>query len=105
MPIYQEIKDPDDVAKWTIPWYLSLGGDTISTSTWSIAGNESPLSLAVDSDSIGDYTGQSPILTNTTAIVVVSGGTMGIRYQATNHIVTAAGLEYDATILVEMHQN
>lgn len=99
---HQAIKDPQDVVDYTLRWHSWLNGDTISTSTWSVDGSESPLTLTVDSNSIGTYTGQSPALPLSQTTVVISSGTVGYTYKLTNHIVTTAGLEADDTVVVKV---
>lgn len=82
-------KDPDAVLDYTVNWATWLDGDTISTSTWTVASG-----ITEDSDSN----------TTTTATVWLSGGTAGRTYAATNNIVTAAGRENDATITIKVQQ-
>lgn len=97
------LKDPQAVLNYSVRWHEWLGsGETISASTWSITGPESPIALAVDSDTIGDYTGQSPILSNTVATVIISGGTAGVTYTLTNHIITSEGIEDDRSITIKV---
>ena len=93
-------KDPDAKLNYTIDWHDWLDtGESITTSTWSITANESPISLTVDSTAIGDYTDVSPIVTNQLATVYLSGGTVGVTYTVTNHIVTTpSSLEDDRSI-------
>jgi len=98
------VKDPDSVIDYTLYWHEWLNGDTISTSTWLIvdSGAESPVSLTVDSDSIGTYTGQSPSLPTAQTTVIVSSGTAGLTYTLTNRITTAGGLTGDDSIKVRV---
>lgn len=83
------IKDPDAVLDYVIDWSDWLESDTISTSTWTVDAG-----LTEDSSSN----------TTTTATVILSGGTVKSSYQATNHIVTANGLEDDRTILIRIEE-
>lgn len=91
------VHDPDAILPYYVNWASDDGtndggdsdtgwlqGDTIATSTW-----------AADSDNITIETSSK---TNTVATVWISGGVVGQRYELTNHIVTAAGLEEDHTI-------
>lgn len=104
MSTFLAIKDPNSIVQWTIEWHKWLNGDTISTSTWTATGGESPVTLVENSSSIGAYTGQSPALPSSEATILLSGGSMGVRYKLTNRIVTAGGQSEDATIEVTMHQ-
>lgn len=83
------IKDPDAVLDYTINWAAWLDGDTISTSTWTVADG-----ITIDSEAE----------TTTTTTVWFSGGTVGQDYNATNHIVTVAGREDDRTICIRVRQ-
>ena len=71
-------KDPDESLDYTIDWQGStdpvlISPEVISTSTWAV-----PSGLTNVSES----------KTNTTATVVISGGTNNTKYQITNTIVT-----------------
>lgn len=97
------VKDPDSVINLTLYWHEWLNGDTISTSAWAVDNApESPVTLAVDSDSIGTYTGQSPNLPTAQTTAIVSGGTAGYTYKLRNRVTTAGGLTGDDTILVRV---
>lgn len=82
------IKDPDDVLDYKLNWAAWLDGDTITSSSWSLAAGD----VVIDSDE------------NTTEQTVawVSGGTEGTTGQITNHIVTAAGREKDWSIIFKI---
>lgn len=77
------VHDPDEVSDFERDWSADLGADTITTSTWTVDDG-----LTVD-DEDND---------TTTASIRISGGTLWTTYEATNHIVTAAGNEYDKTL-------
>lgn len=103
MPEHLYIKDPDSVEDLTLYWHNWLNGDTISTSTWAIDNApESPISLTIDSNSIGTYTGSSPNLPTAQTTVFVSGGTAGYTYKLRNRVVTAGGRTGDDSILVRV---
>lgn len=76
-------KDKHSVEDIDIDWSRKLGSDTISTSTFTAEG------VTIDSDS-------NTTTTTTATLSVVNGEDNKI----TNHIVTAAGLEFDKTIKV-----
>ena len=89
-------KDPDEVLAYTIDWQDSadpvLGtSETISTSTWTV-----PAGLTKDSDS----------KTNTTATVVLSGGTAEVKYQIANKIVTdsSPARTYERTVNLKVKE-
>jgi hypothetical protein len=77
-------KDPLDVKKYGFEWNL-LDGQTITGSNWSIKFGGSALIL-----------GTSTISANITK-VVVSGGTVGIKYQVENTITTSGGDTFNRT--------
>lgn len=99
---YAVLKDPQATLDYSIRWTDWLDGDAISDSTWSVTGNESPVSLTVDSASYGSDTTVSPNVANAVAKVWLSAGTVGITYRVTNHITTSAGREDERTIEVEV---
>lgn len=78
-------KDPDEVLDYQIDWSTRLGGDTISSSEWTV-----PDGLTEDS------------ATNdtTTATIWLSGGVLGKVYEVQNRIVTAGGRTMDQTVLL-----
>jgi len=75
------------VADWTKDWTTALDGDTISTSSWAVAGPDAL--LVVDSDTNS----------SSSATVWLSGGTEGVTYRVTNTINTA-GLRTHTTVLL-----
>ena len=102
MTSFTAVKDPQSVVTWTMDWSDWLNSDTVSTSTWSVTANESPVTLTVDSNSIAADTSVSPNLASNWTLVTVSSGTAGVNYTLTNHIVTATGLEADRSITVRV---
>ena len=102
MSEFTDVKDPDGKVNWIIDWSDWLDGDTISTSTWSIAASESPITLTVVTSGIQSDTTVSPNLASQWSAVTVSSGTAGITYTLTNHIVTANGFEDDRSIQVRV---
>jgi len=75
-------KDPSDIKDYAIEWedLLAAEGETaIASSTWSAS---SPAGLTV----LGS---PASAVVGTMAIVWVSGGTAGTKYELTNTIVTA----------------
>lgn len=88
-------KDPDAVLDYTIDWSDWLDDDTISTSAWATpARADEDDDITIDDDSN----------TTTIATVWLSGGTPGLHYKVTNHIVTADGREEDRTITIKVKQ-
>ena len=89
------VKDPNASA-WPkgIDWtsYLSAidAGETISTSSWAVTGNDAALTTASDSIVTGNLKTQ----------VKLSGGTLGTVYTVTNSIVTASGVHEDRSFFV-----
>lgn len=82
-------KDPDGVLNYVNNWADWLNGDSITSSTWTPDSG-----ITVDSSDFDE----------TTAWVILSGGTAGQEYEVVNHIVTAAGLEDDRTITITVAQ-
>lgn len=70
-----EFKAPTEVLDFQQNWAAELDADTISTSTWVIDSG-----ITKDSDS----------KTDTTATIIISGGTEGKTYKVVNTIVTAS---------------
>ena len=80
-------KDPDSKLNYTMDWVDWLAtGETISTSTWVV-----PAGITQEGTSTND---------NTTATIVVSGGTVGVQYPLVNRITTSASRTVDRTIIV-----
>ena len=78
-------KDPDSTLDYAIPWSTWLGSDTIKTSTWIVpAGITSVLQTN----------------TTTTAVIWLSGGTLGTVYEIVNRIVTVGGRTQDDSIYI-----
>lgn len=86
-------KDPDAdldfLVDWS-SWLADTGGDTIVTSTWI-----TPTGITTHTASF----------TSTTAIVWLSGGTLGINYPLVNRITTVAGRIEDQTVMVFIEQH
>lgn len=83
------IHDPDAVLDYIWDWTAWLDSDTISTATTT-----ADTGITVDSTTN----------TTTTATVTLSGGTAGENYDVTVHITTAAGLEDDRTIRIQVRE-
>jgi hypothetical protein len=83
--------DPNEVKDYTLNWSGSAPGprlatgETITTSTWTV-----PSGITKDSDTD----------TDTTTTIWLSGGTAGVSYRLTNHVVTSQGRQYDWSITV-----
>lgn len=88
--------DPQDKKDYTLNWAGSapgprlVDGETISTSTWTVpAGITQPV-------------GSPATNTTTTTTIWLTGGTAGVHYKVTNHVVTSQGREYDWSIVVQV---
>ena len=77
-----EYKGPNGVFEFTVDWTTELGGDTISTSAWTVE-----TGITKDSDTN----------TTTAATIWLSGGTLGKVYKVTNRIVTAGARTFEQT--------
>ena len=82
-------KDTHAVMDFQINWVTWLVTDTIATSTWIV-----PDGLTKVSDSN----------TTTTTTIWLSGGTIGVLYELTNRITTAAGRTDDRTIRITVKE-
>jgi hypothetical protein len=84
------VKDPDAKLPYVIDWQDWLPvGDTIAASTWDID---------------ADLTNGTDEFTDTTATILLSGGTAGESYTVTNHITTATGLEDDRSFILKIRE-
>lgn len=77
------IKDPDSRLDYEVDWSAWLGGDTITTTAWTV-----PDGITKESDSH----------TDTAATIWLSGGTVNQTYAVTCEITTTAGRTDDRTI-------
>lgn len=84
------VKDPDDVEKFTINWANWLKGDTISSTDWYSSESTSTGLTLVETN------------TTTTASATISGGYHGSKYVLSNRIVTAAGLEKEKKLIIQV---
>ena len=83
------VHDPDAVLDYKFDWSAWLGTDTITSHTVTAA-----TGLTVDSTEA----------TTTAVTVWLGGGTEGVTYTVTCHIVTAAGREDDRTVTVTVQE-
>mgnify|MGYP003594344428 FL=1 len=79
------VKDPDAVLDYEWDWSAWLGTDTIASHTVTAA-----TGLTVDTSEA----------TSTAVTAWLSGGSVGMSYAVTCHVVTAAGREDDRTVTV-----
>ena len=79
------VKDPDAVLDYEWDWAAWLGTDTIASHTVTAA-----TGLTVDTSEA----------TTTAVTAWLSGGSVGMSYAVTCHVVTAAGREDDRTVTV-----
>ena len=90
MSVYRRAKDPQALLDYGFDWSTWLGTDTIASSTWVVSGEDALLSVESSSHSSSGTT------------VWLSGGTLGVSYAVTNHIVTADGREDDRTMEINI---
>lgn len=82
------LKDPDAVLDYGFDWSDWLADEEIiSESTWTVEDG-----ITKDSDS----------KTNTVTTIWLSGGSAGVEYIMTNHIVTSDGREDDRSFRVKI---
>jgi hypothetical protein len=80
-------KDPSDVIDVIFDWSVFLAGDTIATSTTTVAAG---------------LTKNSESNTTQTATIWLSGGTAGTNYTVVNTITTAGGRTFQRTLQVNV---
>ena len=85
------IQDPDEKLDYTINWSVSLGTDTIQTSSWSV-----PPGLTEGPPASSN--------TPTTTTIWLRSGVLG-NYVVVNTITTAGGRTYEGTIRVRVRPN
>jgi hypothetical protein len=80
-------KDPDATLDFSIDWsaWLAKVSDTIQASEWVV-----PSGIALTNETFS----------STKAIVWVSGGELGRRYELTNRITTSGGRIEDQSIVI-----
>lgn len=84
-------KDPDAVLDYAVDWSSWLvEGDTITGSEWTVADG-----LTMDDDSF----------TDTSAVIWLSGGTLGERYTVVNRITTEQGRVEDQTLMFAIKEH
>ena len=86
-------KDPDSNLDYSFDWSSWLGEtETILTSTWEINGTDSAL---VETNSL---------IVDSSTVVWLNGGTLGVRYIITNHIVTSEGRADDRSAYIKIRE-
>lgn len=83
------LKDPDSTEDFAFNWVMDLGGDTISSSTFSLPDGLTEVSTAS---------------TESVTQIFVSGGDCGQTYRITNRVVTTGGRTFDKTIRVYVRE-
>lgn len=85
-------KDPDEIKDYKYDWTDILAvGDTIASSTWSLAAGTG---LVINAP--------AATFTTTTTTFWASSGTVGQTYSLLNRITTAGGRTYDRTRKLKM---
>lgn len=85
-------KDPLEKKDYEIDWSRHLGaGETVSTSTWSVS--PAGLTLAAPNQSAN---------TGTITRTRLTGGTAGVEYRVTNHVVTSTTQEFERSFQVNV---
>lgn len=80
-------KDPNEVLDYEIDWSARIGGDAISSVTWTV-----PSGITKDRDAVsGDI-----------AAIWLSGGTAGTSYDIGCRVVTTGGRTYDETVTLSV---
>lgn len=84
-----EPKDPNATKDYVVDWTDYLQGDTLATSVFTV-----PVGLTKDSETNS----------STSAIVWLSGGTVGTIYTILNRITTTAGRTDDRSFRIEVKE-
>lgn len=87
MAVLEIIKDPNSILDYGFDWEDWLNGDTISSSSWVV-----PTGITKVTDTF----------TTTTAVVWLSGGSLGSTYTISNRIVTAGNRTEDRSLIIIM---
>lgn len=85
----QFTKDPDATLDYEVDWTDWLNGDTITASAFTVP---TGITLATQ------------LHTDSKAVVWLSGGTVGSKYDVVNRITTAGGRTDDRTIRIVIQQ-
>jgi hypothetical protein len=105
--VFATVKDPTATKDYMIDWndpsapggpYLT-GGDTVTTSTWTVYVNTDNGANLIASTPPGIVVSTSSSAPTTTT-VWLSGGIAGVEYLVVNHITTAQGRQEDQTIII-----
>lgn len=80
-------KDPDEKISIGFDWSGAVDGDSITSSSWTIAAG-----LSADAGTFGsDY-----------ADIPVYGGTADTQYKCTNEVTTTDGYTYQRSVMVQV---
>lgn len=80
------VKDPQAVLDYIVDWEDALvTGESLSSSTWTVAAG---------------LTNVTTSFSSTDATIWLSGGSAGITYLVTNHIITTEGREDDKSFRI-----
>ena len=85
----QFTKDPDATLDYEVDWTDWLNGDTITASAFTV-----PTGITL----------VTQLRTDSKAVVWLSGGTVGSKYDVVNRITTAGGRTDDRTIRIVIQQ-
>lgn len=86
------VKDPTEKKDYEIDWTNHLGtGETVTSSTWSV----SPAGITLAAPNLAALA--SPI-TRTR----LTGGTAGVEYRITNHVITSTTQEFERSFTVNV---
>lgn len=86
------VKDPTEKKDYEIDWSRHLGsGETVTTSTWSVA----PVGITLAAPN------QAALATPITR-TRLTGGTAGVEYRITNHVVTSTTQEFERSFTVNV---
>ena len=84
-------KDPDEVLDYSIDWSARMANDSIVASSFIVAPGAN---VAIVANSYS----------NTMTTVWLAAGTAGRVAKVTNHVVTAAGREFDQSVSLTIQQ-
>lgn len=85
-------KDPTEKKDYEVDWSRHLGiGETVTTSTWSVA--PAGITLAAPNGTAN---------TGTITRTRLTGGTAGVEYRITNHVATSTTQEFERSFTVNV---
>jgi|TARA_R100000149_G_scaffold27232_1_gene10503 hypothetical protein len=95
-------KDPDELLDYTVDWSRFLGSLTIASVVWKfIQSNGTESSALSNSDTFNGFTVNNQVKTDTTATIVLNGGTANTDTKLVCQITTSTSAKTSAAIVTK----